>query len=339
MTEHVRSHENRGPLRCGRIVTAVVCLFALAGHAALAEERKRPARVGFLGASHGMEESLAQSFVAAMRERGWIEGQNVLYLDRSARGRVENLPELARSLVREGADVIVAPPAPAALAARNATRTVPIVFLLVSDPVAAGLVESLARPGTNATGLFAQTEDLSSKMVEVLAEAVPKARRLAILANPDNVAHERLARQVAEAARQRGLRTERLGARDYDGVDRALDAIEALRPHGVVLLSDPIFVSRREAIARRFAEARLPAVYSFGEFAEVGGLMSYGVDLHAQFRKAAAAVDRILRGANPATMPVEQPARFELTVNVQAARRMGLELPREFLLRADRLIQ
>jgi ABC-type uncharacterized transport system substrate-binding protein len=330
--------QDGGSLSMRRFVAVLLAAVLSSALPATGGERTRPARVGFMSASHGLEEELSQSFVAGMRELGWVEGRNIVYIDRSVRGQFERIPELARAMVADAPDVIVAPPVSTAVPLRRLTSSIPIVFMMVSDPVGSGLVASLSRPGGNATGLFAQTETVAAKMVEILSEALPRARRFTLLANPANPAHAELWRRCETAAKSMGIAIERVDARSYEDLEGALDILAKRRTEGIIVLSDPLFVSRREIVVKRITEARIAAIYAFGEFAEIGGLLAYGVDLHAQFRRAATTVDRILKGGDPAVMPVEQPVRFALTVNRGAAERIGLALPREFLLRADRVI-
>lgn len=297
-------------------------------------------RIGYLAASHPAgADQLQQSFLEGLRELGYIEGKNILIERRSAEGRIERLPRLADELVKLNVDLIVAPPVAAALAAQKATGRIPIVFVLVSDPVGTGLVASLARPGSNITGLSNQSEDLVAKMVELLKEVVPKAARIAVLANPANPIHENLWRSGQGKAAALRVSLHRVEAREYGELDSAFRDLDTLRPDGLVVLADPVFVSNRERIVQQATRLRLPAIYAFGEFASVGGLMSYGVDLGDQFRRAARYVDRILKGAKPDDLPVEQPTRFELIINRKAADRIGLTVSREALLRADRVIE
>ena len=274
-----------------------------------------------------------------LRERGYVEGRDFVLERRSAEGRVELLPALADELVKLDVDVIVAPPVSSALAAQKATRRIPIVFALVSDPVGSGLVSSLSRPGGNITGLSTRSDDLIAKMVEMLSEAVPGAVRMAVLLNPAEPLTETLWKRSEVTARASKVRLERFEVRTNEDLERAFVRMAKQRPDALIVLSDPIFLSHRERIVREVADMRLPAIYSFGNFTEAGGLISYGVDLNETFARAAGYVDRILKGAKPSDLPVEQPARFELVVNLKAAARIGLTIPRAFELRADRVIE
>lgn len=305
-----------------------------------AQQGAKVARVGYLTASHAMDDDpLALAFLRGLEDLGYVQGRNVHFEKRAAQGRLERLPDLAAELVRANVDVIVAPPLPAALAAAKATRAIPIVFMMVADPVGAGLAASLSRPGGNATGLSNQSGDLVAKMIELLREAVPTARRLAVMTRTGNSGHDTQWAHAMSAAARLKLTVQRIQVTGYDGVDDALREVRDLRLDGLVLLSDPVFVSRRENIVRAVNEMRLPAIYGFAEFTDAGGLMSYGVNLGDQFRRAAHYVDRILKGAAAGDLPIEQPSAFEFLINAKTAARLGLALPRELRLRADRLIE
>ncbi len=319
---------------------AVLMVAVLVAQAASAQQGPRVVRVGYLTASHAMDDDpLAAAFLHGLEDLGYVQGRNIVFEKRAAHGRLELLPVLAAELVRANVDVIVAPPLPAALAAIKATRTIPVVFMMVSDPVGAGLAASLSRPGSNATGLSNQSEDVAGKMIELLREAVPTARRLALLTRTGNPGHDsQWASAVAAAARLK-LTLQRLQVADYDGVESALREVAELRSHGLVVLSDPVFVSRREHIVHAVNAMRLPAIYGFAEFTDAGGLMSYGVNLGDQFRRAAHYVDRILKGARPGDLPIEQPSAFEFAINTKTAASIGLSLPRELRLRAHRLVE
>lgn len=322
------------------IRSAILIVAVLAAHAASAQQSPRIARVGYLTASHAMDnDPLAAAFLRALEDLGYVQGRNIVFEKRAALGRLEQLPGLAAELVKANVHVIVAPPLPAALAAVKATRTIPVVFMMVGDPVGAGLAASLSRPGGNATGLSNQSGDLAGKMIELLTEAAPTARRLAVLTRTGNPGHDRQWAHALAAAARLKLTVQRVQVADYDGVDSALREVAALRLDGLVLLSDPVFVSRRDHIARTVNAMRLPAIYGFGEFTDAGGLMSYGVNLEDQFRRAAHYVDRILKGANPGDLPIEQPSAFEFSINMKTAASIGVPVPRELRLRAHRLVE
>jgi putative tryptophan/tyrosine transport system substrate-binding protein len=305
-----------------------------------AQQKARVPRVGYLTASHGMDDDpLALAFLRGLEDLGYVQGRNIHFEKRAALGRLELLPGLAAELVRANVDVIVAPPLPAALAAVKATSTIPVVFMMVADPVGAGLAASLSRPGGNATGLSNQSGDIAAKMIELLREAVPTARRLAVMARTGNSGHDTQWGYAVTAAARLKLALQRIQVSSYDGVDDALHQVGELHSDGLVLLSDPVFVSRRQDIVRAVNAMRLPAIYGFAEFTDAGGLMSYGVNLGDQFRRAARYVDRILKGAAAGDLPIEQPSAFEFSINAKTAASIGLAIPRELRLRADRLIE
>lgn len=323
----------------GIAIAALLASLVVFG-AAQAQQGAKVARVGYLTASHAMDDDqVALIFLRGLADLGYVEGRNIIFEKRAALGYLERLPDLAAELVRANVDVIVAPPLQAALAALKATRTIPIVFMMVADPVGVGLAASLARPGGNATGLSNQSEDLAAKMIELLREAVPTARRLAVMTRTGNPGHDSQWANAVTAAARLKLALQRIQVADYDSVDSGLREVGKLRSDGLVLLSDAVFVSRREHIVRAVNEMRLPAIYGFAEFTDAGGLMSYGVNLGDQFRRAAHYVDRILKGAKPGDLPIEQPSAFEFAINVKTAASIGLALPRELRLRADRLIE
>jgi putative tryptophan/tyrosine transport system substrate-binding protein len=320
--------------------SAVWIVAVLIGQAASAQQEPRVARIGYLTASHAMDnDPLAAAFLRGLEDLGYVQGRNIVFEKRAAEGRLEQLPALAAELVRAKVDVIVAPPLAAALAAVKTTRTIPVVFMMVGDPVAAGLAASLSRPGGNATGISNQSEDLAGKMIELLAEAAPGARRMIVLSRLGSTGHDSHWSNAVRAAARLKLTLQRVEVAGYDGVDSALREVSKLRADGLVVLADAVFVSRREHIARFVSSMRLPAIYGFGEFTEAGGLMSYGVNLGDQFRRGAYYVDRILKGARPGDLPVQQPSTFEFSINLKTAASIGFAFPREVRLRAHRLVE
>ncbi len=322
------------------IRSTVLSVAVLVTQVASAQQGQDLARIGYLSASHAMEnDHLALAFLRGLEDLGYTQGRDIVFEKRTAHGHLDRLPGLAAELVRANVDVIVAPPLPAALAAVKATRTIPVVFIMVSDPVGAGLAASLARPGGNATGLSSQSEDVAGKMIELLTEAIPSAKRVAVLTRSGNPGHDIQWIKALDAAARLKLTLQRIQVTDYDSVDRALRETGELRPDALMLLSDAVFVSRREHIVRAVNQMRLPAIYGHGEFTAAGGLMSYGVNLGDQFRRAAHYVDRILKGAKAGDLPIEQPSAFEFAINIKTAASIGLPLPRELRLRADRLVE
>jgi putative ABC transport system substrate-binding protein len=278
-----------------------------------------------------------------LRELGYVEGQNIIVESRYAEGKNERLPALAEDLVRLTPDVIVTRAAPAARAAKGATSAIPIVMVTGVDPVASGLVASLARPGGNITGLTFLTEELSAKRLEVLREVLPRLQRVAVLdrtPNPRRYAGGRDAEETKRAAQSLGVQLQIIPTRaTEDDLDEAFRAMTRHRAEAVMNLPDPIFFEQRRQIAALAARHRLPWMSEFRGNVEAGGLMSYGPDILAAFRRAAVFVDKILKGAKPADLPIEQATKFELVINLKTAKALGLTIPQSLLLRADELIQ
>jgi len=280
-----------------------------------------------------------EAFVRGLRDVGWVEGSNIVIEQRSAEGRTDRLPDLAADLVRAKVDVILTGSTPAAVAARNATATIPIVMGTSGDPVRLGLVASLARPGGNVTGLaYDESLQTVAKMLELLKETIPSARRVAVLSNPDNLAHLVATREVSSVARARGIQLQPLEARDARELDAAFAAMTRERPGAAMVITDAVFTRLRTELRDLAAKNRLPLVYGQRIYPEAGGLMSYGVDLRDSFRRAAAYVDKILKGARPAELPIEQPTKYELVINLKTAKALGLTIPQSVLLRTDQII-
>jgi putative ABC transport system substrate-binding protein len=270
---------------------------------------------------------------------GYTEGHNLVVDIRFADGKFERLSGLAAELVRLRVDVITAFSTPAALTAKQATATIPIVFTGVGDPVGAGVVASLSRPGGNVTGVSIMATELSGKRLELLRAAVPKATRVAMLWNSTNPGMVLRAREAEVAARTLGMTLLSLGVRDVDTFDSAFAVIARERPDALLTLVDPFTRLHRGRIVEFAAAHRLPAMYEAREFAEGGGLIVYGPNLAVLERRAATYVDRILKGANPADLPVEQPTRFELVVNLKTAKAIGFAIPQSIMIRADEVIR
>jgi putative ABC transport system substrate-binding protein len=310
--------------------------------AARAQQKAMPV-VGFLStgnASPGPVAPLVAAFRQGLSETGYVEGQNVAIEYRWAEGHYDRLPALAADLVGRKVDVIVSTGGtPTALAAKNATSTIPIVFRAGGDPVGAGLVASLARPGGNLTGVSMLIDELTRKRLELLSELVPQAKVIALLVNPKNPATENVMRDVQEAARVKGLQLPILKANSESEIDAAFATLVQLQAGALVVAADPFLTSRREqlvALATRYA---VPAIYAWREFAEAGGLISYGSSLTTAFRQLGNYAGKILKGAKPADLPVQQSTRFELVINLKTAKARGLTIPQSLLLRADELIQ
>ena len=278
------------------------------------------------------------AFVQRMRDLGWVDGRNLTIEYRWAEGRSERFAEFAAEFVRLKVDVILTHNTPPVIAAKQATSVIPIVFATAADPVDTGLVASLARPGSNVTGLSSQTTDLASKRIELLREVVPGLRQLAFLSQPDNPYVVFDMRQAEEAARRLGLETASLEIRRAEDIAPAFEELKG-RAEALYILPDPLLFTHRLRINTLALGARLPTIHSLREYVEASGLMSYGPNWSDQWRRAADYVDKILRGAKPADLPIEQPTKFDLVVNLTTAKVLGLTIPESFLLRADELIE
>ena len=298
-------------------------------------------RIGYLsGGSATASSRFPETFRQGLRELGWVEGQNIVIEYRFAEGRFDRLPDLAAELVRLKADVIVAAPSPSAVAAKHATATIPIVMTGVGFPVELGLIASLARPGGNITGVsFSVGPDIFGKGLELLKEAVPKVQRVAVLSNPANPGHAVAISNVKDAARALGVQLLLLEAPGPGEFNGAFATMAKERVVALLVVTDPVFIADRTKLAELAARNRRPAVYSIRDFVDAGGLMSYGPSLVAQYRRAAVFVDKILKGAKPADLPVEQPTQYELVINLRAAKALGLAIPRSLVRRADEVIQ
>jgi putative ABC transport system substrate-binding protein len=327
-------------LRTGGLIFILVLGLLAAPFAAEAQQPAKVPRIGYLSVLSPTDNPhLLEAFRQGLRELGYVEGQNIAIEYRFAEGRPERLPALAAELVRLKVDVIVTAAPPAPEAAKQATSTIPIVVANTGDPVAEGLVASLARPGGNITGLSSISPEVVGKQLELFKEVAPKVSRVAVLQNPNNHAHPSVLRQAEGAARALGVQLHILQARTPPEIDAAFAAMRSQRAGGVLVLRDSLFFAQRTQIVALAAKSRLPAVYGIREEAEAGGLMSYGANLAANYRRAATYVDKILKGAKPADLPVEQPTRFELVINGKTAKALGLTIPQSVLIRADQIIQ
>ncbi len=330
--------------RSGRGVTTLSLVVALSILAAPLVVDAQPAgkvyRIGYLSSGPATSNLYREAFQQGLRELGWVEGQNIVTDYRFAEGRLDRLPDLAAELVQLKVDVIVASPTPAAVAAKNATGTVPIVMWGVGDPVGLGLIASLARPGGNVTGLsFSVGMDTFGKGLELLREAVPKVRRVAVLSNPANPAHALAINNVKVAARSLRVQLQLVEARGPNEFDGAFAVMAKERVAAVLVLADSVFVFQRARLADLAARNRLPSMHGNRENVEAGGLMSYGPTNVDALRRAASFVDKIFKGAKPADLPVEQPTKFELVINLKTAKALGLTIPQSLLLRADQVIE
>jgi putative ABC transport system substrate-binding protein len=314
---------------------------ALAVAPVLHAQSSKTYRVGIVSPLNGPpEQPTVRAFRQGLRELGYIEGKNVIVEVRYVGGRVDSFPMHFADLIKLKVDVIVTGSGPGILAAKNATATVPIVFAGVLDPVSSGIVANLARPGGNVTGTTfgAGGSEIAGKWVELLATAVPRISRLAVLTNRTDPQSELLLKEIQRAAASRGIKVEHFDARSESELDAVLAKLAASGTHGMIVTNSPIFGAQRVKLVQFAAEKRLPAIYFFNLFPDSGGLMSYGGSLEESYRRAALYVDRVLRGAKPGELPVDQPTRFELVINLKAARALGIEIPRALLLRADRVI-
>jgi putative ABC transport system substrate-binding protein len=306
---------------------------------ARAQQRAKIARIGFLRYASPHEKQF-NAFRNGLRALGYVEGQNIVIEQRYAAGALDRLGELAADLVRLDMDVIVVDGSRTAMAAKAATRAVPVVFSLASDPVAEGLAASMARPGGNLTGLTLSVGyQLAGKRVEMLKDIKPDISRLAVLAQPDNLTTRPYLLEVEKACAVLGLIMRTFEARSLDDLPRAFAAMMEWRADGLTTLPDGLLFSQRARIVTLALDSKLAAVHPEAEFVQAGGLVSYGPSLADLFRRAASYVDKILKGTKPAELPIEQPSKFELVVNLEAARTLGLTINREFLLRADEVIE
>jgi len=283
--------------------------------------------------------SLWDAFREGLRELGYVEGRNIVIEVRAAEDHYDRLPGLAAELVRLKSDVIVVDGTMAAVPAKQATTAIPIVMAVAANPVESRLVYSLAHPGGNITGNSFLSADLAGKRLALLKEAVPKAQRVAILSNPGAPAHAIILREGLGGARTLGLRIQTLAVSTLPGLDDAFATALAQHADALFVLDDPMFGSNAGRIVELAAQSRLPAMYGIRQYVDVGGLISYGPNLPELFRKAATYVDKILKGAEPGDLPIEQPTTFELVVNVKTAKALGIAVPESILLRANEVLK
>jgi putative ABC transport system substrate-binding protein len=307
--------------------------------AARAQQAGKVYRIGLFSAGTDTFRKTWLALADGLRELGWIEGKNVLFERRFAENQLDRLPGLAAELVRLDVDLIVTGGTLAPLAAKQATATIPIVMGAAGDPVGSGLVASLARPGGNVTGLSLMAPDLGGKRLELLKEILPGISRVAILWNAANPYPALVFRETQDAARTLRIELQSLEVRGPGDLDSALDAAIRNRVDALITVEDPLTVTHRKQIADFTANNRLPAIYGFREFAEAGGLMTYGANINDLFRRAAGYVDKIFKGAKPANLPVEQPTKFELVINLKTAKALGLTVPLIMQMTADEVIE
>jgi putative tryptophan/tyrosine transport system substrate-binding protein len=309
-----------------------------------AEGEQRPVRariaVFFSGSPQtAFEQTWGRSFVSQLRNLGWVEGQNLALEWRYSEDQDDRRRALAEDFVRRKLDVIVVQSTTETVEMKRATTTIPVVMVLIGDPVGAGLVQSLARPGGNITGTSLMTSETYGKGIQFLKELVPTARRVAVLGNPGNASVLRMWAETREATKRAGIEILPAEVRNRDELPAVFAAIAQQRPNALVVLLDSLTVDHRHQIVEFAAKTQLPALYGGPMFAEAGGLLVYTVDFHELWRRAAVYVDRILKGAKPANLPIEQPTKFRLIVNLKTAKALGLTIPPSLLGRADEVIQ
>ena len=305
-----------------------------------AQQPTKVARIGWVTFSSASSQSPgAEPFRREFRVLGYVEGKNVAFEYRYTEGKLDRLPAVADELVRLKVDVIVTASSASSLAAKNATRTIPIVFLNVSDPVAIGLVDSLARPGGNITGFTVMLAVLAGKRLELLKETIPKLYRVALLWDPQLQGSERQWKESQLSARELGLQLYSMEVSSAAKFEGAFQEATKARSGALAVTQDPLTVSNRKQIADLATKHRLPAIYPRGDFVDGGGLMSYGADQVEPYRRLASMVDKILKGTKPADIPVEQPTKFELVITLKTAKQIDLTIPPEVLARANRLVK
>jgi putative ABC transport system substrate-binding protein len=297
-------------------------------------------RIGSLdqGSADG-NKPYVEAIQQGLRDLGWVEGKNIAVEFRFAEGKTDRLPALAAELVRLKVDLLVTSSTPAALAARQATTTIPIVIGFAADPVGSGIVSSLAHPGGNITGWTHVGLELRAKYLELLKEAVPEATRFGVLWNPANQVHQPSMKIIEAAAQRLNVELYPVSAQDRKDLEGAFSALAGKRAEALVVFPDGLFLAQTSLIVTLAARRRLPAMYGIREYVEAGGLMAYGTNLSRMFRLGASFVDRILKGAEPADLPVEQPTTFELVINLKTAKALGLTIPQPLSRRADEVIQ
>jgi len=320
---------------------AALALCSLAGPLpADAQQAGKVARIGLLSPFSPSDTALwHQAFLQGLRDLGWVEGKNIGIEYRYAEGRNDRVPALAADLVRLKVDVIVTAVTNDSLAAKDATRTIPIVMAAAGDPVVTGLVESLARPGGNITGLSQMNPELVGKRLELLRDIVPRLSRVAVFWNPEDRISVLSWKEIQLPAQRLGIQLHSLEVRSPNDFDSAFK--DAARAHAgaLAIMPNPVFVTNLKRLADTAIKNRLPSMFHLREFADSGGLVAYGVDRSDLFRRAATYVDKILKGAKPADLPVEQPTRFELVINAKTAKALGLTIPQSVLIRANQVIQ
>ena len=315
---------------------------ALAPRASFAQAPGKVWRVGFLAqrrVDFVEADSIFGPFTQGMRELGFVEGGNLAIIWRSAEGNIERLPELAAELARLNPDVLVTNGTPASLAAQKATATIPIVMVNVADPLATGLVKSLARPGGNSTALSTIGSELGPKLLEILRTMVPKASRVAVLVNPANPVTAPTLQNILAAAQKLDLKIQPIEARTPQEIANGFAAMARQNAGALLVSLDPFLVQQKSQIAELAAKHRLPSIAGHGEYAEAGGLMIYGQSIRENYKRAASYVDKIFKGAKAGELPVEMPTKFEMIVNLKTAQALGIKVPQSILIQATRVIE
>jgi putative ABC transport system substrate-binding protein len=324
-----------------RLAVALFAILFLAAPLAVeAQAVGKVPRIGLLSPFSPAATALwHQAFREGLRDLGWVEGRNISIEYRYAEGRADRLPDLAADLVSLKVDIVVAATATDALAAKDATRTIPIVVASSGDPVGTGLVESLARPGGNVTGLSQIAPEMAGKRLGLLKEIVPKLTRVAVLWNPEGRVSTLSWNEIQLPAWGLGVQLHSLEVRSPSDFDKAFEEATRARAGAVAIMPNPVFAGNLKRIADLAARSRLPSIFHLREFVDSGGLVAYGPDRSDMFRRAATYVDKVLKGAKPGDLPVEQPTKFELVVNLRTAKALGLTIPQSVLLRADEVLQ
>ena len=321
-------------------LSVIAFVLVVAGAAADAQQPKKVPRIGFLfGVSPSTSPARMEAFRQGLRELGWVEGKNIVIEYRYAEGKFDRLPALAAELVRLKVDVIVTAAPPPTCSAKKATVTIPIVMAFDDDPVGSGFVASLARPGGNITGLATLAPEISGKQLELLKEIVPKLSRVGVLGDVTRPGIPQALREINVAADALRVQVQYLEVRDPKDIESAFRAASKEHADAVLVLGSPVLNSQQKQVIELAVKSRLPAIYFNLEFVEAGGLMSYGVNIADLARRAATYVDKIVKGAKPADLPIEQPKKFELVINLKAAKQIDLTIPPNVLARADRVIK
>jgi len=326
-------------LTCGFVAIAVSIGSLGLTHAADAQTSAAPRRVEVLLVNFSPESKEAQAFREGLRDAGYVEGRDVVVEWRTASGDYARLPEVVAELVQRKIDVIVSDSTIGTRDLKRATSTIPIVMATVADPLGSGFVTSLAHPGGNVTGMSTMMTELSAKRLQLFKEAIPRIARVAILSNPDTPYVPKMVEHLKAAATSLSIELKFINLRTLEELDSAFSAVNRAHVQALYVIDDRLFSSHRMTLLKLVSKARLPAIYSSREFADAGGLISYGPNWANLFRRSAGYVDKLLKGAKPGDLPVEQPTKFELVVNLKTAKALGLTIPQSILVRADEVIR